>query len=124
MIGRYGEDAAAKFLKQNGYRIVAANFRAGRNEIDLIAEDREFLVFVEVKTRGTRTYPTDYGAPADAVNRAKRKRTVEAARAYLYKKPTEKTPRFDVIEVYLEETAFSATPRVLKINHLCDAFRN
>ena len=124
-IGRYGEEVAAKYLKKQGYRILERNFRAGRNEIDMIAENREFLVFVEVKARsGVGTYEYDYGTPATAVTHAKRRRTVEAARAYLYKNRTDKEPRFDVIEVYLGQSAYTLSPEVLKIEHLCDAFRN
>lgn len=124
-IGRYGEDVAVKYLKKQGYRIAERNFRAGRNEIDIIAENKQDIVFVEVKTRsGVGTYEYDYGTPATAVTHAKRRRTVEAARAYLYKNQTDKMPRFDVIEVYLGQTAFSLTPEVQKIEHLCDAFRD
>ena len=124
-IGRFGEEIAVKHLKRLGFRIVARNRHEGRNELDVIAEDREFIVFVEVKARhADRAYSTDYGAPADAVTPAKRKRTVDAARAYLYKSKNKKTPRFDVIEVYLGEIAPSGTPTVLKIEHLEDAFRD
>ena len=124
-IGQYGEDIAADHLKKQGLRIVCRNFRAGKNEIDIIAEDRNFIVFAEVKTRsGVGTYEYDYGTPATAVTHAKRKRIIEAARAYLYKRPTEKMPRFDVVEIYLSKTAFSEKPQVIKIEHLTDAFRN
>ncbi len=124
-IGRYGEDVATEFLEKKGYRIITRNFRAGRNEIDIIAEDKNDLVFVEVKTRNSaRTYEYDYGTPATAVTRAKRRRTVEAAREYLALNETDKMPRFDVIEVYLGQTAFTLTPEVRKIEHLYDAFRN
>lgn len=123
-IGRYGEEIAAKHLKQNGYRILARNRHEGRNEIDIIAENREFIVFVEVKARkATGAYSYDYGTPADAVTPAKRHRTVEAARAYLYKSKTKKIPRFDVIEVYLGDTSLTDTPEILRIEHLEDAFR-
>ena len=124
-IGRFGENVAVDYLKKQGLRIVCRNFRAGKNEIDIIAEDRECLIFVEVKARsGVGAYAYDYGTPASAVTYAKRKRTIEAARAYLYKKPTDKTPRFDVVEIYLDKTEFAAQPQVLKIEHLCDAFRS
>ena len=123
-IGRYGEDVAAKHLKEKGFRILARNRHEGRNEIDIIAENREFIVFVEVKARkATGSYTYDYGAPADAVTPAKRRRTVEAARAYLYKSKTEKAPRFDVIEVYLGDTSLTNNPAILRIEHLEDAFR-
>ena len=123
-IGRYGEEVAVKHLKQNGYRILDRNRHEGRNEIDVIAENREFIVFVEVKARkATGSYTYDYGAPADAVTPAKRRRTVDAARAYLYKSKTTKIPRFDVIEVYLDDTSLTDTPEILRIEHLEDAFR-
>lgn len=123
-IGKYGEDTAVKFLKEKGFRIVDRNRHEGRNEIDIIAENREFIVFVEVKARkATGSYDYDYGSPADAVTPAKRRRTVEAARAYLYKSKTDKTPRFDVIEVYLGNTSLTETPEILRIEHLEDAFR-
>lgn len=123
-IGRYGEEVAVRYLKQKGYRILDRNRHEGKNEIDMVAEDSTYIVFVEVKTRTARTYSYDYGAPADAVTPAKRKRTVDAARAYLYKSKSEKIPRFDVIEVYLGETSLTETPEVLRIEHLEDAFRN
>ncbi len=53
-LGRRGERAAEKYLRRNGYRIVARNFRAAGAEIDLVAMDGETLVFVEVKTRRSR----------------------------------------------------------------------
>ena len=124
-IGRYGEEIAAKHLKELGFRIIARNRHEGRNEIDIIAENRKFIAFVEVKTRSmARAYSYDYGAPADAVTPAKRKRTVEAARAYLYKSKSKKTPRFDVVEVYLGEKPLSGPPTVLRIEYLEDAFRD
>ena len=124
-IGRYGEEIAAKHFKQLGFRIVTRNRHEGRNEIDLIAENREFIVFAEVKTRSAdKHYTCDYGSAADAVTPAKRRRTIEAARAYLNKSRCEKTPRFDVIEVYLGQTSLTATPQVLRIEHLEDAFRD
>ena len=117
-IGRFGEAAAEQFLKKSGYRILAKNFRAGRNELDIVAENREFLVFVEVKARSNvGAYEYDYGTPSTAVTHAKRKRTVEAARAYLCKNPTDKTPRFDVIEVIGE--GFGR-----KIRHIENAFED
>ena len=123
-IGRYGEEIAVKHLKEQGYRILARNHHEGRNELDVIAENREFIVFVEVKARKvTGSYAYDYGAPADAVTPAKRRRTVDAARAYLYKSKTPKIPRFDVIEVYLGDTSLTDSPEILRVEHLEDAFR-
>ena len=122
--GRLGEDLAADFLEKNGYRIVARNIHVSRNEIDIIAEDDAFTVFVEVKTRSCR-FPesSDFGVPGRAVDGEKRKNTVKAAREYIYRHGCEKQPRIDVIEVFLAETdAKFPTPTPLKINHIRDAF--
>ncbi len=119
-IGRYGEQIAARFLKKNGYKILETNKHQSHNEIDIIAEDREFLLFVEVKTRsvGSDLYSA-YGTPASAVDKRKQARTVQAARAYLHEHPNyEKQPRLDVIEIYLEKN----TGKVLKIHHIPNAF--
>jgi uncharacterized protein (TIGR00252 family) len=77
-LGRRGERAAEKYLKRNGYRIVARNFRASGAEIDLVAIDGETLVFVEVKTRRSRSA----GAPEDAVDERKQSRMRRAAEAF------------------------------------------
>ena len=102
--GRLGENAAAEHLIQNGYRVVAQNVHVSHDEIDLIVEDDEYLVFVEVKTR-TQDYGvrSKYGRPADAVNRTKKSRTVRAAQGYLRTHPTCKQPRIDVVEVYISK---------------------
>ena len=105
-IGRLGEDAVASRYAENGFEVVARNLHISHSEIDLILQNETHLVFVEVKTRhavpGTRSR---YGRPADAVNKAKRARTVEAAKAYLRAHPTNKCPRIDVAEVYLSRRA-------------------
>ena len=123
-IGRFGEDEAAKHLRKNGFRILERNFRASHNEIDIIAENKDALVFVEVKTRTPAKDGTYFGTPAEAVTYSKQKRTIAAARAYLYKSGGDKQIRFDVIEVYLERSPrFSAKPLVVKsLEHVVDAF--
>ncbi len=124
MTGSVGEMLAADHLEQNGYKIVAKNVHLGKNEIDIIAEDNDFFVFVEVKTR-TAPYPEagDLGSAARAVDSAKRKNTVKAARDYLYAHHTDKQPRIDVIEVYLANPKEQLlTPKPIKINHIRNAF--
>ncbi len=119
-IGRRGERIAARHLKRQGYKIVGKNLHYRKNELDIIAADRQYLVFVEVKTR---TFLSSTGAdtvrPATAVDAEKRKRTVEAAMAHLAAHHTELCPRFDVIEIYLDQ---SRRYRAFKINHIEDAF--
>lgn len=125
-IGRLGEDAAVEFLKKNGYTVIERNYRAGRNEIDIIATDKGYIVFVEVKAR---TYKNNegympYGRPSAAVDRSKKQRTVAAATKYLSKHNTKgKQPRIDVIEIYFASSPdFANTKEVTKINHIVNAF--
>ena len=123
-IGRFGEDAAAKHLKKIGFRILERNFRASHNEIDIIAENKNTVVFVEVKTRTPQRDGVVFGTPAEAVTYSKQRRTIAAARAYLYKSGVDKQIRFDVIEVYLERAPrFSLKPLAVKsLEHIVDAF--
>ena len=118
-IGKIGEKASAKFLRKNRYKIINKNLHISHNEIDIIAENKEYIVFVEVKTRRVRN-ENDYGffIPSQAVTNAKRKRTLTAARAFLSKYKKSRQPRFDVIEVYLNKD----TNKVIKINHIINAF--
>ena len=95
-LGRRGERAAEKYLKRNGYRIVARNFRASGAEIDLVAIDGETLVFVEVKTRRSR----DAGAPEESVDARKQMRMRRAAEAFSVRyRVGERELRFDIVAV-------------------------
>lgn len=96
LLGRTGEDAAAKSLEGRGYRILERNYQTRQGEIDLIALHEGELVFVEVKTRSSDAY----GAPELAVNRRKQERMVKAALGYLkYKKLHQMACRFDVVAI-------------------------
>ena len=107
-IGDKGERIAAKLLKKQGYKIVAKNFRCAHGEIDLIAENKEFLVFVEVKTRTeSEENFKNYGLPRDAVTKKKQQHIIYTANIYLDKHPTDKSKRFDVIEVYLGKSPYA-----------------
>ncbi len=114
-IGANGEKIAAKHLKKQGYKIVAKNFRSSHGEIDIIAKDKDFLVFVEVKSRkNCEENFKNYGLPAEAVNKTKQQHIIFTAQIFLQRHPTDKALRFDVIEVYLGDE--------IKINHIEDAF--
>ncbi len=107
-IGKIGEDLATKYLENIGYSIIERNFIAKQGEIDIIAKDKEELVFIEVKTRTNALY----GQPVDAVNRIKQKHLVKTVNYYLYLRNLEnKFIRLDVIEVYLKDNTY-------KINHI------
>ena len=127
-IGRYGEDAACAYLEQHGYRIVARNIYAGGCEADILAENDTHFVFAEVKTR--REYPASpdrFGRPANAVTETKRTHMLTMAKAYLREHPeipVSRSPRLDVIEVYLSPAADPASPdAVLAVEHFPDAVR-
>ena len=111
--GRIGEDAAARYIFLQGYRIPERNFVSGKNEIDIIAEKKGTYVFCEVKTRVQEFGESlPFGRPATAVNAAKQRHLISAANTFADRHKREnKRYRFDVIEVYL-------TP-AYKVSHIC-----
>ena len=119
-IGKYGEKLAARYLKKKGYRILGKNLHFGKNELDIVAKNSEFLAFVEVKTRSyERVEDAEQYRPALAVDQDKRLRTVQAARSYLRAHPTHLCPRLDVVEVYLDRNKKN---KPFKIHHMEAAF--
>ena len=94
--GQCGEDIATDLLKKKGCKIVQRNFTCKTGEIDIIAKDKENLIFVEVKTRRS----DKFGTPAEAVTYNKKQNIVKTAKMYLLKNPTDLNIRFDIIEVY------------------------
>jgi len=95
-IGRDGEEIAAEYLRNNGYRIVEKNYKNRFGEIDVIAKDGNTLVFVEVKTRNTPSY----GSPSSAVDSKKQQRIGKVAVTYLTEKRLTHSPvRFDVVSI-------------------------
>lgn len=121
-LGHMGEESAALYLMNHGYKILGRNVYIGHDEIDIIAKNDTHLVFAEVKTRRARPGINGrYGRPADAVNRQKQACLMRAARRYLHDHAGEYPsliPNIDVIEVYADPT--SDTYHVLEIRH----FRN
>ena len=97
-IGKGGEKIAADFLKKNGYRIVEVNYRCPIGEIDIVARDKNDLVFVEVKARKSRAM----GYPEQAVGVKKQKKMSQLALWYLQeKKLNDVHARFDVVAVLM-----------------------
>ena len=97
--GNIGESLAADFLAQQGYEIVARNFRAGRAEIDLIAKRDNWVLFVEVKTRASN----EYGEPEDFVTVEQMNRIYHAAEEWIFATDWHGDIRFDIITVKLGE---------------------
>ena len=109
--GKKSEIIAADFLKQKGYKIIELNHKNKIGEIDVIAQDRDYLVFVEVKARLSRAF----GDPLEAVNYKKQQKIRKVAELYLIKKrKTETSCRFDVISILGQEE--------YEISHIENAF--
>lgn len=111
-----GETEAAKMLEAKGFKIIERNWRMGHLEVDLIAESKNEIVFVEVKAR-----TTTFGdrMPEENVDEIKRKRMVAAANAYIKYRKIDKLPRFDIIGILVNPESGEVTYR----NHLENAFQ-
>jgi putative endonuclease len=99
LLGKSGEDLAARELEGRGYAIIARRYRLRRGEIDIIARDGQTLVFVEVKTRAGH----DFGAAAEAVTAVKRQRMARLALEYMMRQRLAPCPcRFDVVSIHFD----------------------
>lgn len=93
-VGREQEKRAILFLKKKGYKILKTNYRTPFGEIDIIAYDRNFIVFIEVKYRKNK----EYGAPEEAIDIKKKTHIIRSALFYLkYYDKIDSSFRFDVI---------------------------
>lgn len=110
--GAAGEKFTAEYLQKRGFEILRRNFHSRFGEIDIIARNKNFLVFVEVKTREKNSLVN----PLEAVTASKRKKIIRTALAYLQQYPEDLQPRFDVAAV----TAVHGLPE--SMNYLENAF--
>lgn len=111
--GLWGEIYAARFLRENGFDLIAGNYRRRVGEIDIIAEKNGTIFFVEVKTRGENPM----FRPMEAVDSYKRERLKAAAALYLKDIAQERISQFDVIEVMLGKNY-----ELININRIENAF--
>lgn len=98
ILGNKGEDLAAGFLKKSGYKILERNWKWGKNEIDIIAEKDDRIVFIEVKTRSEN--PLMH--PRTAITVEKQKSIIYAADGYIKRSRTDKEARFDLLFIVLQ----------------------
>lgn len=111
-LGPRGEDAAAKFLRGLGYKILARNYRCKLGEIDIVARDGKTLVFAEVKTRAASD-----PEPEEQVNAHKRRQISRCAEVYLSRYSNVQPPsRFDIVAIVWPRN------QPPKITHYMDAF--
>ena len=114
VVGNFGEDLAITFLKNQGYTIIEKNFYCPLGEIDIIAKDGLYLVFIEVKTR----YNLNYGSPLESINFSKQNKIKNVAQYYLINKHILKAYcRFDALEIILKKCETEP-----KINLIKNAF--
>jgi putative endonuclease len=110
-LGRKGEDIAAAHLEKAGYKILKRNWTAGKLEVDIIAENKDYIVFAEVKTRSEDFLMP----PASAVTREKQRSLVFCADRYIQRYGVQKECRFDVITVISSGESF-------QVDHIENAF--
>jgi putative endonuclease len=97
--GNKGEAIALNYLIENGYKILATNWRFKYSEVDIIASKNNYLHFVEVKTRRS----SRYGNPEESITAKKMQKLKEAAAEYQFQYPEWKYIQFDVIAIVLEQ---------------------
>lgn len=111
--GVWGEVYAARYLRDNKYKIITANFRSRLGEIDIIAQKGKYICFVEVKTRGENTI----AEPMEAVDRGKQERIIATSKLFLKNEKYKLQPRYDVCEVWLRDNF-----EKIRINYIENAY--
>lgn len=103
VVGNKGEALAYSCIKKKGFKILETNFKNKIGEIDIIALDKETIVFIEVKYRNTALY----GLPSEAVTKQKQNKIRKVAISYLQKKNLlERMCRFDVVSILNDEITY------------------
>ena len=111
--GKWGEEVALDYLSKKGYIKVATGFRSRFGEIDIIVKNKEFLVFVEVKTRRN----AHFAQAREYVSKNKQQKIISTASFWLAKRPTKLQPRFDVVEVYAKDGETTTSPEIVHIEN-------
>ena len=99
-VGKLGEKLAKKFLKKRGYHIRETNFRCREGEIDIIAQQKDYLVFIEVRTKSN----LDFGTPEESITRNKKEKLIASALTYV--QTHQNLPslwRIDVIAIEIDQ---------------------
>jgi putative endonuclease len=111
-LGDWGEDLACRHLESLGYKILERQWRFSKAEIDIIAMDRDVLVFAEVKTKSYNYY----GEPEESISPQKEKLIIDGAQAYMEKIHHDWEIRFDIVSILVDDK------QVPSIRHYKDAF--
>ncbi len=113
LLGRWGEEQGARFLRRHGFRVLEAGWQCRFGEIDLIAQKGGYLCFVEVKLRKDDRF----AQAREFVDRHKQQRIRTSAQMYLTQYPTDLQPRFDVLEVYAPEGIDTLKPKIVLLEN-------
>jgi len=113
LLGRWGESVVAEALRKKGCTIQAAGWHCRMGEIDLVAADKTYLRFVEVKLRKDARFIQ----AREAVDARKQEKLRIAAELYLAENPTTLQPRFDVAEVYAQDGTMTKEPEIIYIEN-------
>lgn len=100
-LGSWGEKLACRWLSKNGYKILERNFSSALGEIDIIAQDENYICFIEVKTRSFN----NFGTPFESINHFKKKKLQKLALSFLRARglnPSTQNIRFDVVGIDLQ----------------------
>ena len=102
-LGNCGEEAALRFLKASGYKIIARNYKSKLGEVDIIAKDKNCICFIEVKTRAS----LEKGLPQEAITKNKQHQITKAALSYLKENNLWDSPaRFDVVSILKDDSQY------------------
>ncbi len=113
--GNYGETLACEYLKKQGYEIIERNYRIRGGEIDIVAMDGEYMVFVEVKTRSSH----EYGLPAESITSWKIRHLLRSAQFYLLKIDWGNGPyRLDFVSIDFADS--KENPEIKLIKNITD----
>ena len=113
LVGAWGEQIAAEYLRKKRYKLLAAGYRCRFGEIDLICEEKGFLCFVEVKLRKSG----QFGSAGAFVTASKQQKLRSAAQLSLVSHPTDLQPRFDVVEIYAPAGTDTLHPVIARIEN-------
>ncbi len=97
--GDWGEKVAVNYLMKQGYQILDRNYKTKLGELDIVAKERDIIVFVEVKTRSSRSF----GLPQEAVNFKKQNKIMRMAMQYLQNRDLRGTWRIDVVGIVMSK---------------------
>lgn len=111
VLGHKGEEIAVDYLKKKGYTVLHRNYRTPLGEADIIAKDKNIIVFIEVKARSSDAF----GQPYEAVNHRKQEKLKKIALYYLKHHQIESPVRFDVVSIISRNGK-------AEVNHMPEAF--